>query len=576
MSNPVLIRELRGRWRRPVTYIILFAYSAILALLMGLIYSASAAGVNLATDDASSVLGRKLFAGFLSLQTGVWTLLAAALTAPAIAGERERGLLQGVLLSPVTPGAIVRGKLISSLWFIVLLLLVPMPIISLCFSLGGLSPSEFIVSFLLLGGTAFSGACLGLAASACNRRSDAALMTTFAVTLTLCWPSVLVALTFEKNYFIAGAVLCLIYQAILTAAAIGIASDALNSVLPERESEYAHNSQSLRDAAFGAPDSTINSIILGREEDLSYDRATLYTSQTPPVILNPVPQTSTRSTIKPRKIWRDTPLSRLIHFRNPVMQREVRARLRRREAESLMEHYDDNGIAFITGVIATSLFFGLLGFSLGIRTSLGIWWICGAMTVSAVVGALTFVREREQNTLQPLLLTLLSPAEVLIGKWGAACFAGTYYSAAFLPLALLGTISHWMLPFLVLLLGMAAIWCGAAIGLAFSWICRQAGVAVACSSTTVFLLLAISYKVASYYLRSYTSMPLAFGRAQLGVDSSSALYPPFYYFALPLALTWLVCGAVALIFVLLRLRPQSLERNSTSLWSRDLTKEYSR
>ena len=528
MANPVLIRELRGRWRRPITHIILFAYGAVLALLMGLVYNANVSGVNLASEGASRLLGRNLFSSFLTVQIGVWMLLAAALTAPSIAGERERGLLQGILLSPVTPGAIVRGKLVSSLWFIALLLLVPMPILSLCFSLGGLSPQEFVISFFLLGSTAISGACLGLAVSACNRRSDAALMSAFAITLTLCWPPVLVSMTFERDYFMVGAVLCIIYQAILTAAALGVAIDALNGVLPEREAEFGHNLAPL-------PTPVSASLTTGVISNISQNAA------------------ANRSA----KTWKDTRLSARINFTNPVLQREVRARLRRRADESVEEYYEQQGVDYIVLVVFLTLTLGLTAFSFGSGPVLGVFWLLGAMVISALSGALTFVREREQHTLQPLLMSLLSPGEVLLGKMGAACLLGALYSAPFLPLVLLSSFKNWALVPLILLLGTGAIWCGAAIGLSLSWICRQAGVAVASSLAAAATAFAFSWKLTVYWSPAYTIRT----------------WPVIFYYALPVTVLWLLGGTLLLLIVRVQLNPKVLQKDGASIWSRDLTKE---
>ena len=543
MANPVLIRELRGRWRRPITHIILFAYGAVLALLMGLVYNANVSGVNLANDGASRLLGRNLFSSFLTVQIGVWMLLAAALTAPSIAGERERGLLQGILLSPVTPGAIVRGKLVSSLWFIALLLLVPMPIISICFSLGGLSPQEFIVSFLLLGSTAVSGACLGLAVSACNRRSDTALMSAFAITLTLCWPPVLVSMTFERDYFIVGAVLCMIYQAILTAAALGVTTDALNSVLPEREGEFGFNLEPLSTPLSATLTAGVNS-------DTSQNAAAN----------------------KPVKTWKDTPLSARINFKNPVLQREVRARLRRRANESADEYYEQRGVDSIVVIISLSLTLGWTAFLFGSGPVLGVLWLLGAMIISAVSGALSFVREREQKTLQPLLMSLLSPGEVLFGKMGAACFISALYVGPFLSMVLLGLSNNWLMMPLMLLLGIGAIWCGAAIGLSLSWICRQSGVAVASSlaaGATMFLL--TFFLSMNMFTRPVPVPGILNAKAPILVSTPIMI---LFHYALPVTGFWLLVGALMLMLVRMQLNPKVLEKDGASIWSRDLTKEH--
>jgi ABC-type transport system involved in multi-copper enzyme maturation permease subunit len=551
----------------------LLAYALVLAAFMGVIYAnsvASSAGNLISINNRSGeILGHRLFGGFLVAQAGIWMLLPAALTAPSIAGERERGLLQGVLLSSLSSGAIVRGKLISALWFITLLLLVPMPIISLCFTLGGLSPAEFIIAFALLGSTAFSGACLGLATSACHRRSDASLLTAFFITLTLSWPPVLVAATFEQNFFTAGAIICVLYQGILAAAALGVASDALNNILPEPETEAIYTPATLQKTIADSPTDTINSIFLGREEDLSYNRAALYPDSLPPVVLNPrrLQGAQVERATPTLQTWKDTTLSGKLNFRNPVLQREVRVRLRRR-VQTVPAQAQGNPVThgnelhfysrdFWAISVGLTLLLGLNGLVLRIGALLSVLWILGAMLLAAALGALSFVREREQLTLQPLLLTMLSPGEVLMGKMGAACIAGTFYALPFLPLVLLCTLTQWRLWPVLLILGVAALCCGAALGLAISWICRQSGVAVASALTAALTCFVATWQLCAYSWKQGVSVP---GASLPNYAISLSTYPALFWYALPVCGLWLFSAAFFLFVLHGQLRPQAMEK----------------
>lgn len=572
MANPVLIRELRGRWRRPITYIILFIYASVLAALMGMVYSSSVSGLDLSGQGSGQVLGHKLFGGFIMVQSVVWMLLATSLTATSIAGERERGLLQGILLSPVTPGAIVRGKMASALWFISLLLLVPMPIMALCFTLGGLSPAEFLMAFLLLGSTAFSGACLGLATSACHRRADSALLTSIIIALTLSWPPVLVALSFDKEHFEAGALLCVIYQAILAAAALGISTDALNNILPERETESVMQ--------YGAYSGyTSNGVVVEvvpapathRLEPL---RESLLRQDA--VIAPPAPLIEPQ----PTRSWSEMPLAAHLNFQNPVMQREVRARLRRR----IDAVPDSNGNPQVEGnsfpmmdylIIGglTSLFVGwFFAANVNKDTLIGLW-IFAAMIIAAAVGALGFVREREQQTLQPLLLAMLSPREVLTGKAGAASVVALFYAAPLLPIVLLPLLSQPLLWPFFLVVAACSIWCAASVGLAMSWICRQAGVAVAGSIALVCIILIAFWAGGNVVVFTYFAPLVASGYLPTARPILSPWQIFLYMGGVPLSLVMLVISTLLLGLVHWQLNPSALEKDGSSIWTRDLTKE---
>lgn len=498
MTNPIFQRDLRGRWRRTITYLILFSYSAALALMMGFVYASRGSGLDLLSENQSA-LGRKLFSGFLSLETGVWVLLATSLTAPALAGEREKGLLQGLLISPLTPGAIVRGKLASSLWFIGLLLLVPMPILSLCFSLGGLAVWEFLIAFLLLASTAFSGACIGLATSACHKRSDSALFTALVIAFTVNWPPILAAVTFERDYFALGAILCLIYQLLLVIASLCIAVDALNNLLPESETEESFSDSIIRAAM--------------------------------PSVTAP-----------PQKVWVDTPLSLRIRFSNPITTREVRARLRRHiyhDPIRLVPRLDTLQFNMADYCVMAAIISFPLAFLNSVSQTginLAALWLLALLLLASVLGAQSFVHERETQTLLALLLTMLSPAQILMGKLGTIVFMTMIYGAPFLPMVLWGLWPDLNMWPSVLLLGVGFLWCGAAIGLFFSWRCRQAGLAYASSITAALLLFSACLKLPAFMKVSFN-------------------VPPLFYYNLPISLFLLVSGAILLIVVWLQMQP---------------------
>lgn len=517
MANPVLIRELRGRWRRPLTFLILLLYAVVLALLMWGVYGWSiAAQTDLTGDKGAGQLGRRLFSAFFWIETAVWMLLPTSLTATSISGERERGLLEGVLLSPLSAGQIVRGKLWSALWFISLLLLVPMPITALCFRLGGLAPREFALAFLILGTTALSGASLGLATSACHRRSDSALLTSIFIALSLSWPPVLVAFSFNAPYFEIGVLVCVVYQLMVTASALGVATDAVNNLLPEPETERAVLSVAALQTAQKAPE----------------------TAESP----------------RTQVAYQDYAWATRLIFSNPVMQREVRVRLRRRVEYVAIENATGAETQVVvstgpmdwvfTGAIVTAMVSvpALVVVSSSVLASL---WILFVALVAAIFGAFSFTREREQQTLQPLMMTLLSPREVLDGKVGAACVLAALYGAPFVPMISIGLCTRPLLLLGVLLLAAAEIWLSALIGLMLSWICRKTTVAV---SSALAAVLAIAVRI--------SQAPLFHGSQISAFDDRQRLI-----LALKISIAFLLTGAVLLAILRRCLRTSVLEKD---------------
>ena len=170
IDNPVVTKELRGRMRGSRTYWLLFGYVLVLSLILFFSYlgwwSQHSAEMETGGSSAGFTVGRNFFKILFYSQAVMMALITPALTAGAITVEREQRtfeLLRGTILRP---GAIVWGKLSSSVSFVVLLLTSSLPLLSLCFLLGGVSPGEVFFAYLLLIGDAFLFGAIGLCWSA--------------------------------------------------------------------------------------------------------------------------------------------------------------------------------------------------------------------------------------------------------------------------------------------------------------------------------------------------------------------------------------------------------------------------
>jgi ABC-type transport system involved in multi-copper enzyme maturation permease subunit len=116
--NPVLVKELRSRrFGRSHWMLRLIALSAILSL--GLSYVAASGALGWGLDVIGGVL--------VLLQVALLTLFAPSLAAGLVSGERESGTWQLLRMTPLSPGAILRGKLISVAWPLLLLLCATLP-----------------------------------------------------------------------------------------------------------------------------------------------------------------------------------------------------------------------------------------------------------------------------------------------------------------------------------------------------------------------------------------------------------------------------------------------------------------
>jgi ABC-type transport system involved in multi-copper enzyme maturation permease subunit len=182
---------------------------------------------------------------------------------------------------------------------------------------------------------------------------------------------------------------------------------------------------------------------------------------------------------------------------NPILAKEMRARLRSRKQTKANR---------IASIICTTLVVGLL-YYLGLvalfdtkspfrgRDLYGVSVIGFQLTLlilitpSLAAGSIT--QEREQQTWNALLLSRLTRAEIVLGKYLACLLPVLAILALFVPIdiiaAYIGEIG--ILRFVashLLLLGTALFYC--AIGLYFSWASRRTFVATTASLSVIILL----------------------------------------------------------------------------------------
>lgn len=213
-DNPVITKELRGRMRGTRTYWLLFSYVLVLSLILFFSYLGwwaqhSADLINGGGSEAGFTVGRLFFRILFYSQAVMMALITPALTAGAISVEREQRTFELLRGSVLRPGAIVWGKLASSVSFVVLLLTSSLPLLSLCFLLGGVSPGEVFFAYLLLIGDAFLFGAIGLCWSAFAANTATATVLTyltlfffFGVTFPFAIP------TFDTNGFTPNFGLC--------------------------------------------------------------------------------------------------------------------------------------------------------------------------------------------------------------------------------------------------------------------------------------------------------------------------------------------------------------------------------
>lgn len=162
-ANPLLARELRAALRNVRTFALLAVYVAILGAVVVSQFP-SEQSVDIAPGGGRT--GYALFTTFCGAQALLVMALLPALASGALSQERERQTLEPLLMTPMTPLQIVWGKAGGALALALILLLATLPLTSLCFLLGGVSPVELLVAYAGLLSLALFSIAIGIYCSA--------------------------------------------------------------------------------------------------------------------------------------------------------------------------------------------------------------------------------------------------------------------------------------------------------------------------------------------------------------------------------------------------------------------------
>jgi len=154
LALPVLMKEMRSRMRGIRAPILLFITTG-LTILVGLLIVGSqwntyAGGGTIDAYSNMAEIGKSLFVGLVILEGILCAVIAPALTAGAISIEREQQTLDLLLLTRLSCTNIVLGKLLSSLGFLVVVLLCSLPVWAISFLLGGIDPGQMLWSLVLI------------------------------------------------------------------------------------------------------------------------------------------------------------------------------------------------------------------------------------------------------------------------------------------------------------------------------------------------------------------------------------------------------------------------------------------
>ena len=559
-ADPLFRREMRERWRRPLTLLQLAVFALVLGAIGFGFYATLVPQGEVMFDKSIVGSGRAFFQSVAIFNALAWIPGGLLLAAPTLSAERERGHLADWILAGLTPRGIARAKFRALAGFVLVMACVPFPIFALCFPLGGVGPFEFAGALALTVATALLSSATGLMISALSSRVAPAMGS--ALLMSACFLPV------------GGATLVGLLAApwtLMMACAAGVMLVVPGCVhIAEGNFEFAVRADLDGESERPFPVATAGGAVKAELASLARE------------IAPPPPRDASG-----KRALEDEPLSDLestlvrLASWNAVARREVMAYLWKPRVD-----WSDGTLRaqrwpeFCVLWIAT----GLLG--LGLKwywpPAMPYQWfgaliVLGLMAQAALLAAPRFVNERARRMLASLQLTALSPLDITVGKLAATLLICAQYFAG--PLLALGLMALYYGPHNALMTVVLAL-CGAALTAAGSlvlslWGRRTevvAGGALAMGALMWIGLPAI-YIGQNFYFRA----PAWLERWWLGPLRVFLDPPSDWMLALALGQLAIECAVGAIVLSLLcawQLKRTRAEDESEGVLQRDLSRSW--
>jgi ABC-type transport system involved in multi-copper enzyme maturation permease subunit len=372
LENPVMQRELLVNLRTKRAFVLLFLYNALLGLVVVLAWPQDRQLDLTRNPQEAKDLVNLFFLG----QYVLASLMAPSFAAGTITGEKERKTYEMLLASPLRPGAIVMGKLLASLAHLAILIFSSLPIVMLCLPLGGVSIYEVLAAYFALVLSIITFGMISVACSSFFQRTAAALVVSYLLILPLALIGVLTWRGFEA----AGELRLYLAVTVLPGICIAICLSLFSSTTRR---------------LMHPPDvgSEGNEVVDIEEEAQQAVGLVIQRDQFPDRLFAP----AKRTTLLPDGA-------------NPVYDKEMRSEI------------FAQGTLMLRVVIQVSMLLAipLMAVCLYGKPDLAPWYISYVVLFNMLVGPVfsagSVTSERERQTLDLLLTTIISPWQILWGK----------------------------------------------------------------------------------------------------------------------------------------------------------------
>jgi ABC-2 type transport system permease protein len=183
--NPIVVKELRSRMRGGRAFAVLTGVLLLLGAVSYLLYRMAIVAAGYGGFPLSPQIGQVLFVGLVLVELLLICFITPAVTAGSISGEQEKLTYEMLLTTPLAPASILWGKMIASMGYVFLLLFAAVPMASLVFIFGGVSPGDMLKALAILATLAVTLGVMGIFFSALLGRTTRAMVATYLAVLAL-------------------------------------------------------------------------------------------------------------------------------------------------------------------------------------------------------------------------------------------------------------------------------------------------------------------------------------------------------------------------------------------------------
>ncbi len=503
LENPVLQRELLVNLRMIRAFILQGVYLLLLGLMVYYAWPTDQR-IDMTNPEKSKRLVNLFFLGQYILAS----LMAPTFAAAAVTGEKERKTYEMLLASPLRPMAVVLGKLLASLAHLALLIFSSLPIVMLCLPLGGTSFYEVLAVYLALILSTVTFGMISLWCSSFFRRTAASLVVSYLIILPLALLGLWFWVIFGTGEF---AAFRLYITTIFLPVICGLVCFALMIITSTRL---------LHPPDVGSEGKEVV------DEDSELKKAVglvIRRDQFPDRLFAPPKRTG----LLPDRA-------------NPVYDKEMRAEI------------FSQGTLMMRVVIQVSMLLAifLMAFCLYLKPQYAPWYmgyvVLFNMLVGPVFSAGSVTGERERQTLDLLLTTLISPFQILSGKLISGLRVSTVLTSFLIwpvALACMMVPDYWVnLHVVAAYMAIIALVCvtTATVALFCSVMFRKTSV----SLMTAYLVIATMFAVplaVQLFVQTFSTTPWLTVLA----ENSSFLSPISTIFSLPIDIPSYTPGVVA-------------------------------